>query len=48
MSKSLELIQTHNAKWIDLRFTDIGGQQHHITMPARDADEDFFEQGKNV
>ena len=46
MSKSLELIQTHNAKWIDLRFTDIGGQQHHITMPARDADEDFFEQGK--
>ncbi len=46
MSKSLELIQTHNAKWIDLRFTDIGGQQHHITMPARDADDDFFEQGK--
>lgn len=46
MSKSLELIQAHNAKWIDLRFTDIGGQQHHITMPARDADDDFFEQGK--
>ena len=46
MSKSLELIQTHNVKWIDLRFTDIGGQQHHITMPARDADDDFFEQGK--
>ncbi|MFT0211764.1 type I glutamate--ammonia ligase [Pseudomonas sp. F1_0610] len=46
MSKSIELINEHNAKWIDLRFTDMRGQQHHITMPARDADEDFFEQGK--
>lgn len=46
MSKSIELINEHNAKWIDLRFTDLRGQQHHITMPARDADEDFFEQGK--
>ena len=46
MSKSLELIKEHNAKWIDLRFTDIRGQQHHVTMPARDADEDFFEEGK--
>ena len=46
MSKALQLIQEHSAKWIDLRFTDIRGQQHHITMPARDADEDFFEFGK--
>lgn len=46
MLKSLELIEQHNVKWIDLRFTDIRGQQHHLTMPARDADEEFFEQGK--
>lgn len=46
MYKSLELIEQHNVKWVDLRFTDIRGQQHHLTMPARDADEDLFEQGK--
>ncbi len=46
MFKSLELIEQHKVKWVDLRFTDIRGQQHHLTMPARDADEDFFEQGK--
>ncbi|MBV2133508.1 type I glutamate--ammonia ligase [Pseudomonas sp. MAP12] len=46
MSKALQLIQEHDAKWIDLRFTDIKGRQHHITMPARDADEDFFDVGK--
>lgn len=46
MLMSLELIKQHKVKWIDLRFTDISGQQHHLTMPARDADEDFFEQGK--
>ncbi len=46
MSKALQLIQQHDAKWIDLRFTDPKGRQHHITMPARDANDDFFEHGK--
>ena len=47
MSKAIQLIKEHDVKWVDLRFTDIRGQQHHITMPARDAlDEDFFEVGK--
>ncbi|GGH94122.1 type I glutamate--ammonia ligase [Pseudomonas fluvialis] len=47
MSKAIQLIKEHDVKWVDLRFTDIKGQQHHITMPARDAlDEDFFEHGK--
>lgn len=46
MSKALQLIQENDAKWIDLRFTDPKGRQHHITMPARDADDDFFEVGK--
>ena len=45
MLKSLELIKQHHVKWIDLRFTDIRGQQHHLTLPARNLDEDFFEQG---
>ncbi len=47
MSKSLQLIQQHNVKWIDLRFTDTKGKQQHVTIPARDAqDEDFFTDGK--
>ncbi|MCD6732653.1 MAG: type I glutamate--ammonia ligase [Burkholderiaceae bacterium] len=46
MSKSLQLIKDYDVKWIDLRFTDPKGRQHHITMPARDADDDFFEVGK--
>ena len=47
MSKAIQLIKEHDVKWVDLRFTDIRGKQHHISMPARDAlDEDFFEVGK--
>ena len=46
MSKSLQLIEENDVKWIDLRFTDTQGRQHHLTFPARDADEDFFEHGK--
>jgi len=47
MSKSVQLIKDHDVKWIDLRFTDTKGIQHHVTMPSRDAlDEDFFEVGK--
>ena len=47
MSKSVQLIKDHDVKWIDLRFTDTKGTQHHVTMPARDAlDDDFFEVGK--
>src|SRR5690606_33435375 len=47
MSKSLQLIKDYDVKWIDLRFTDTKGKQHHVTIPARDAeDEDFFEHGK--
>jgi glutamine synthetase len=37
MSKSVQLIKDHDVKWIDLRFTDTKGTQHHVTMPARDA-----------
>ncbi|MGE1176901.1 MULTISPECIES: glutamate--ammonia ligase [unclassified Pseudomonas] len=47
MSKSVQLIKDHDVKWIDLRFTDTKGTQHHVTMPARDAlEDDFFEAGK--
>lgn len=37
MSKSVQLIKDHDVKWIDLRFTDTKGIQHHVTMPSRDS-----------
>ena len=45
-SKTLELIQEHEALWVDLRFTDTRGKEQHVTIPARDVNDDFFEFGK--
>lgn len=44
--KTLELIEKHQVKWIDLRFTDTQGKEHHMTIPAQRVDEDFFEEGQ--
>ncbi|MGH1449079.1 MAG: glutamine synthetase beta-grasp domain-containing protein, partial [Pseudomonadaceae bacterium] len=46
MSKTVKLIKEFDAKWVDLRFTDTKGKQQHVTMPARDVSDDFFEEGK--
>lgn len=46
MSKTLELIKEHNIRWIDLRFTDTHGKEHHVSMPSTEVDDEFFEQGK--
>lgn len=42
----LALIQEHEVKFIDLRFTDTKGKEQHITIPAHQIDSDFFEEGK--
>jgi glutamine synthetase len=44
--KTLELIKESEAKWIDMRFTDSKGKEQHVTIPATEVDEDFFEEGK--
>jgi len=44
--KSLNLIKEHDAKWVDLRFTDTKGKQQHVTLPVGEVNEDFFEDGK--
>ena len=46
MSKTLELIEEHSIRWIDLRFTDTHGKEHHVSMPVSEVDDEFFEQGK--
>lgn len=40
------LIKKHQAQWVDLRFTDTLGKEHHVTFPAETIDEEAFEEGK--
>ena len=47
MSKSvLELIEEHDVDFVDLRFADMLGKEHHITMPVSEIDADFLDEGK--
>src|SRR5580765_1597689 len=41
-----KLIQEHNIEFVDLRFTDLRGKEHHITIPKSKVDDDFFRYGK--
>ena len=45
-AKTIALIEEHDIKWVDLRFTDTRGKEQHVTIPARDVDEEFFENGQ--
>lgn len=42
----LALIQEHEVKFIDLRFTDTKGKEQHVSIPTHQIDADFFEDGK--
>ena len=42
----LTLINDAEVKFIDFRFTDTIGKEQHVTVPAREIDEGFFEDGK--
>ncbi len=41
-----DLIEEHDIKFIDLRFTDTKGKEQHISIPHHQMTEDFFEEGK--
>ena len=41
----LKLIQDNEVKFVDLRFTDTNGKEHHVTVPAHTFDADKFEDG---
>jgi len=43
--KTLGLINEHDARWVDLRFTDTRGKEQHVTNRASKVDEEFFEIG---
>jgi glutamine synthetase len=42
----LGLIKKKDVKFIDFRFTDTKGKEHHVTVPARVMSEENFEDGK--
>ena len=44
--KTLKLIKDNEVRWVDLRFTDTRGKEQHVTIPAGEVDEDFFDDGK--
>jgi glutamine synthetase len=41
--KTLKLIADNDVRWVDLRFTDTKGKQHHVTFPASEVDDSFFQ-----
>ncbi len=44
--RTLKLIKDNDIRWVDLRFTDTRGKEQHVSIPASQVDEDFFEDGK--
>ncbi len=45
-SKIEKLIKEHEIKFIDLRFSDTLGKEHHVTIPANRVNEDLFKIGQ--
>ncbi|MCX7114511.1 MAG: type I glutamate--ammonia ligase [Gammaproteobacteria bacterium] len=41
-------IKEHEAKFLDLRFTDTCGKEQHITIPVSAVNDDFLENGKAI
>jgi glutamine synthetase len=41
-----KLVKDNNVEFIDLRFADVLGKQHHVTFPAKGIDDSLFEDGK--
>ncbi len=41
-----KLIEEHHVQFVDLRFTDLRGKEHHVTIPKNKVDDGFFKYGK--
>lgn len=42
----LKTIKDEDVLFADIRFTDTKGKEQHVTVPAREINDDFFEEGK--
>ena len=40
------LINENQVEFVDLRFTDLRGKEHHVTIPENKVDDNFFKYGK--
>jgi glutamine synthetase len=47
-SKALELIKKNEIAFVDLRFVDSIGKEHHVSVPSHTLDKDFMEHGKMI
>ena len=45
-AKINKLIKDNGVKFVDLRFTDTGGKEQHVTVPSREINAGFFKDGK--
>lgn len=41
-----KMIEDHKVEYVDLRFTDLRGKEHHLTLPKNKIDNSFFKYGK--
>ncbi|MDD6791962.1 MAG: glutamine synthetase beta-grasp domain-containing protein, partial [Thermobifida fusca] len=44
--EALAYIRTEGVQFVDVRFTDLFGGVHHVTLPAEKVDEDFLTNGQ--
>jgi glutamine synthetase len=47
----LNLLRNHDIKFVDLRFTDTLGKEHHLTLPSRqilESNQQWFSQGQTI
>ena len=42
----LKMMDDNSVSFVDFRFTDTKGKEHHVTVPTSQIDEDAFEEGK--
>lgn len=40
------MLDEHHVEFVDLRFCDLRGKEHHVTIPTNKADDAFFQHGK--
>ena len=45
MRQALKLLKENDVDWVDLHFTDLPGRLHHITVRAKEFNEDSFKNG---
>jgi glutamine synthetase len=46
VENALKMIKDNEVEFVDLRFADMLGKQHHVTFPAKQIDASTFEDGK--